>query len=156
ARATDVPAILQAIARTAARLCDASGAHIYQVEGDNLRVVAIHGSVPSARPIGHTVPLTRSLASGHAVLHRQTIHLRDIRTGAVQRRYPGFRDLREHPFRTILAVPLLRGDLAVGLITIRRTRVRPFTSKQIALLRTFADQAAIALENERLHAELEG
>src|SRR5262245_55428249 len=89
---TDVPAILQAIARTAARLCDATGAHIYRVEGDHLRVVAIYGSVPSTRPIGQTVPITRDLASGHAVLDRQTIHLRDIRSAAVQQRYRGFRD----------------------------------------------------------------
>jgi GAF domain-containing protein/CheY-like chemotaxis protein len=153
---TDVPAILRAIARTAARLCDATGAHIYRVEGDHLQVVSIHGSVPSVRPIGRTVPITPDLPGGHAVLERKTIHLRDIRTPAVQRRYPGFRDLREFPFRTILAVPLLRDGLAVGLITIRRMRVRPFTAKQIELLRTFADQAAIALENERLREQLEG
>jgi signal transduction histidine kinase/CheY-like chemotaxis protein len=154
-RPGDVPAILQAIARTAARLCDATDAHIYRVEGDHLRVVAIHGSVPG-RPIGLTVPITRALASGHAVLDRRVIHLRDIRTAATKRRYPGYRDLPKHErWRTILAVPLLRDDLAIGLITIRRTRVSPFTGKQIALLRTFADQAAIALENERLRYEVE-
>ena len=53
--AKDVPAILQAIARTAARLCDATDAHIYQAEGDHLRVVAVHGSVPTVRPVGQTM-----------------------------------------------------------------------------------------------------
>jgi GAF domain-containing protein len=150
-----VPAILQAIARTAARLCDASDAHIYRVEGDHLRVLAIHGSVPTVRSVGQTIPVTPRLVTGHAVLDRRTIHLRDITTSAVQQRYPGLKDLPER-FRTLLIVPLLRDDHAIGLITIRRTRVRPFTAKQIALLRTFADQAAIALENERLRAALEG
>src|SRR5262245_41290355 len=125
----DVPAILQAIARTAARLCDAIDAHIYRVEGDQLRVVAIHGSLPTSRPVGRTVPITRRLASGHAILDRRTVHLRDIKTAAAQRRYP---DLRDAPgrFRTLLIVPLLRDDLAVGLITIRRRQARPFTAKQ--------------------------
>ncbi len=57
--------------------------------------------------------------------------------------------------RTVLAMPMLRGDAAVGLITIRRMKVKPFTPKQIALLRVFADQAAIAIENARLFNELQ-
>ena len=56
----------------------------------------------------------------------------------------------------MLAAPLLHDDAAVGLIIIHRSRVRPFTAKQIALLRTFADQAAIALENERLREDTRG
>jgi GAF domain-containing protein/CheY-like chemotaxis protein len=152
--AKDVPAILQAIARTAARLCDATDAHIYQAEGDHLRVVAVHGSVPTVRPVGQTIPITPRLVTGRAILDRRTIHLPDITTPAVRRRYPGLGQLQER-FRTLLIVPLLDGDQAIGLITIRRTRVRPFTAKQIALLQAFAGQAAIALENERLREALE-
>ncbi|HEY7141753.1 MAG TPA: GAF domain-containing protein, partial [Methylomirabilota bacterium] len=151
---TDVPAILLAIARTAARLCEANDAHIYRVEGDHLRVMAIHGSVPTVRSVGQTIPITPRLVTGRAVLDRRTIHLRDITTAASRRRYPGLRDLQER-FRTLLIVPLLREGGAIGLITIRRMRLRPFTAKQISLLRTFADQAAIALENERLRREVE-
>ena len=58
--AKNTPAILQAIARTAARLCDATDAHIYLVEGDRLRVAAVHGSVPTVRPVGQTIPITPS------------------------------------------------------------------------------------------------
>jgi GAF domain-containing protein/CheY-like chemotaxis protein len=145
--AKDVPAILQAIARTAARLCEASNAHIYRLEGDQLRLEAIHGYEPE-RWLGQAVPVTRELPSGCAVLDRRTIHVHDAQSAATQRRYPGLK--RKSHLRTMLAVPLQRGDTAAGLIIIWRARVRPFTAKQIALLRTFADQAAIALENERL------
>ena len=151
--AKDAPAILQAIARTAARLCDASNAHIYRLEGDQLRLEAIQGSEPMRR-VGQAVPVTRELPSGCAVLDRRTVHVRDTKTANAQRRYPGLQPLHSD-LRTLLATPLLRDGVAVGLIIIWRARVRPFTAKQLELLRTFADQAAIALENERLRAALE-
>ena len=148
----DTPAILQAIARTAARLCDASNAHIYRLDGDQLRLEAIQGSEPE-RSVGQAVLVTRELPSGCAVLDRRTIHVHNARSAAAQRRYPGLERIPH--LRTMLAMPLLRDGAAVGLIIIWRARVRPFTAKQIELLRTFADQAAIALENERLRETLE-
>jgi GAF domain-containing protein/CheY-like chemotaxis protein len=151
--AKGVPAILQAIARTAARLCDASNAHIYRLEGEHLRLEAIQGSEPMRR-VGQAIPVTRELPSGYAVLDRRTIHVHDTKTAAARRRYPGLQPLHAD-LRTLLAAPLLRDGSTVGLIIIWRARVRPFTAKQIALLRTFADQAAIALENERLREALE-
>jgi GAF domain-containing protein/CheY-like chemotaxis protein len=153
ASAKGVPASLEAIARTAARLCGASNAHIYRLEGDQLRLGAIQGSEPLRR-VGEAIPVTPVLPTGHAVLARRTIHLRDTKTAAAQRRYPGLQPPHSD-LRTLLATPLLRDGAAVGLIIIWRARVRPFTAKQIALLRTFADQAAIALENERLREMLE-
>ena len=151
-----LPAILQAIARTAARLCEAAECpHLPGGEATSSGSWRSTGSEPE-RSVGQAVPITRELPSGCAVLDGRAIHLRDIRAAAIQRRYPGLRNRREHPFRTILLVPLLRDERAIGLITIRRMRVRPFTAKQVALLQTFADQAAIALENERLREELEG
>ncbi len=143
----DPPAILQAIARTAARLCDASNAHIYRLESDQLRLEAIQGSEPE-RWLGQAVLVTRELPSGCAVLDRRTIHVRNAQSATAERRYPGLKHIPH--LRTMLAMPLLQDGAAVGLIIIWRARVRPFTAKQIELLRTFANQAAIALENERL------
>jgi GAF domain-containing protein/DNA-binding response OmpR family regulator/anti-sigma regulatory factor (Ser/Thr protein kinase) len=146
--AANIPAILQAIARTAARLCEAAGSHIYRVEGGQLRLIAIHGSEPTRRSVGGLYPLDRASFTGRAVLERRTIQLRDARAAAARQQYPGLNAPRV--IRTMVATPLLEGMRVVGAITIRRQRVQPFTAKQIALLRTFANQAAIALEKERL------
>jgi two-component system, NtrC family, sensor kinase len=101
------------------------------------------------RWVGQTIPITRTLPSGCAVLDRRTMHVRDARTAIARRRYPGLRHVHSS-LRTLLAMPLLRDGVAVGLIIVWRREVRPFTVKQIATLQIFADQAAIALENERL------
>jgi GAF domain-containing protein/CheY-like chemotaxis protein len=147
--------LLQAIARTAARLCDATSSHIYSIEGDRLRLLAIHGSLSTFRRVGQDIAITRDHPSGRAVLERRTVHVRDTRTAAARRQFPGFREVPAS-VRTVLAAPLLHDGAAVGVILIRGNRTRSFGAKQIALLRTFADQAAIALENERLREALEG
>jgi GAF domain-containing protein/CheY-like chemotaxis protein/anti-sigma regulatory factor (Ser/Thr protein kinase) len=146
--------VLAAIARTAARLCEANDALIYQVEIDHYRLVAKHGAVRAATALGEARPITRGTVTGRAILDRRTIHVRDI-TVAARTRFPEARPLlRGERTRTILSTPLLLDGMALGVIMIRRTRVRPFTAKQVALLRTFADQAAIAIENARLSQEL--
>ena len=147
--------ILTAIARTAARLCDAHDAQIYLVEGATMRLVAQHGSVRTTRRLGEPFPVSRGAVHGRAALTRRVIHVRDLKT-AVRAQYPELAPRqRATGTRTILAAPLLSDGAAVGVIMIRRVQVRPFTPRQIALLRTFADQAVIAIENERLVNELE-
>jgi len=148
--------ILTAIARTAARLCDASDAQIYLVEGATMRLVAQHGSVRTTRQLGEPFPVSRGAIHGRALLTGRVVHVRDLK-GAVRTQNPELAARqRATGARTILAAPLLSAGAAVGVIMIRRVRVNPFTARQIALLKTFADQAVIVIENARLYAELEG
>jgi len=138
------------IAASAARLCDAHDATIFQVNGDNLRLVANQG--PTSTPT--TSPIKREAATGRAVLDLRAIHIADMQ--AEWKEYPlGRENALRLGHRTILTVPLIRGGQAIGVIAIRRTEVRPFSDKQIALLETFADQAVIAIENTRLFEEVQ-
>src|SRR4030095_10204714 len=99
--------------------------------------------------------IDRRSASGRAVVDRQIIHIEDMLSVAATE-FPELRAIAEREGdRTVLAVPLLREEVPIGAILIRRTVVDPFTEKQIALLKTFADQAVIAIENVRLFKELQ-
>ena len=104
--------------------------------------------------VNETRPITRTSISGRAIIERTTIHVPDHQAAEAAREYPDAR--RDTGIRTTIGIPLLRDGIAIGAFTAYRTESRPFAEHEIALLRTFADQAAIAIENVRLFTELQG
>src|SRR5262249_42585608 len=149
---TDLQPVLDRMAESAARFCQADDASIFRLDGEHLVCVAHHGPVPGY--LGFLIPLADGTVGGRAVLQRRTIHVTDLQREDAE--FPeGAAIAREIGHRTTLAVPLLREGVPLGTIFLRRTVVAPFNDKQIALLETFADQAVIAIENVRLFTELE-
>src|SRR5262244_2067353 len=148
---TNIQPVLQAVAESACRICEAYDSVIRLCEGELLRVRAHHGPIPvdfGGSPIG------RGWVTGRAFVDREPVHVHDLQAAADE--FPnGSAYARRFGHRTILAVPLLRENEAIGALVIRRAEVRPFTDKQIALLTTFARQAAIAIENVRLFDEVQ-
>ena len=148
---TSVQPVFDTIAERAARLCEATDAHIWQREADRLKVVASFGDMPLAR---RELAIGRLSVVGRAAADQRPVHVEDI-AETFETEFPDSLGMAKLGYRTILAMPLLREREAIGVIMIRRREIRPFSSRQMALLQTFADQAVIAIENVRMFGELE-
>ena len=151
----DLQAVMNTLVQSAARLCAADKGAIFQQDGDLLRMVANYGFSPEAEPYAaeNPGPVNRGSVTGRVMLEGKAIHISDVLAdpeyAAFARGYQ-----RAFGYRTYLGVPLLRDGTTMGSFSLTRDKVSPFTEKQIELVRTFADQAVIAIENARLLNEL--
>jgi GAF domain-containing protein len=148
---TDIQPVLDSVAERAARICDARIADIFFTEDQKIHVAATFGDL--GRPVGEPVQLNRTTVMGRSIVDKRPIHVADLQNAGEE--FPLGRELAiRFGHRTILAVPLVRDDRALGTILVRRAEVRPFEEQHVGLLMTFADQAAIAIENVRLFNEI--
>ena len=149
----DLQPVFETLAENAVRLCGAKQSSIFRFDGRLLRVVATHNASPETRAFleQNPIALGRQSGSARAALERRTIHIHDAQSDAEYT----YGAVQVSSLRTVLAVPMLRANDLLGVIFIYRDEVLPFTDSQIALMETFADQAAIAIENARLLNELQ-
>jgi GAF domain-containing protein len=146
--AFDLQAVFETVAESSVRLCGADRAFIFRFDGELLRMVVAYNSPPEFKEwvAQHPIRPGRYSGSARAALERRTIHIPDVRADS-EYTY-GAKDAES--IRTILGVPILKGDNLLGVMMIYRLEVKPFADNQIALVETFADQAAIAIDNVRL------
>jgi two-component system, NtrC family, sensor kinase len=151
---TDVLPVFETVAENAGTLCHAHRTIIYRFDGEFLRLAASYSASAELRDFIERNPILpgRQSASGRAALERQVVHVPNLATDA-EYPYGWRRDV--DPIRTALAVPMLKGDILLGVIFIYRFEVRPFTNKQISLVQTFADQAAIAISSVGLFEQVQ-
>ncbi len=151
---TDVQPVFETLAENAVRLCAADRAFIFRFDGELLRAAVSYNASPELREFVERNPIApgRHSVSARAALERQTVQVLDVQADPEY----SYAVSDVNPIRTTLAVPMLKVDELVGIITIWRVvAVKAFTETQIALLETFADQAVIAIENVRLLTELQ-
>src|SRR5262245_45116573 len=145
----DLQTVLDTLTQSATRLCAVDQGVIFLREGDALWMRASFGFPPDAVEYAHAHPmlLNRGSATGRVALEGRPVHIHDV---LADPEYSVTEYQRRFGYRTILSVPLLREGSAIGVFSLTRDVVEPFSDKQIALAQTFADQAVIAIENVRL------
>ena len=160
--ASDLQTVFDTVTENAVRLCEAERGYIFRFDGKLLRAVASYNVGPENLEFVHRNPIApgRHSISARAALERRTVHVADVQADPeyayVMRdvNLASTSTLEPQLIRTVLSVPMLKGDELVGTITMNRLKVKPFTDKQVTLVETFADQAVIAIENTRLLNEL--
>ncbi len=150
--------MLAGLGRSAARLCGASEALIWIREGDRARLAARHGPASGSLGIEQLVQVDSSWPGGEAIVSGRRVHVRDLSSTLARKRYADDSVRRAHGARravSVLAVPVLLGGRAAGVVAVARRRVAPFHAKEIALLEGLASHVALAIDHARLSGELE-
>jgi GAF domain-containing protein/anti-sigma regulatory factor (Ser/Thr protein kinase) len=150
----DLRSVLQTLVESAARFCAADKAAIVRGKGGVFYTAEAFGYSHEFMDYIKSIPIRaeRGSASGRALAESRVVHIADVKADP---EYTLVEAPRLGVFRTILCVPMLREGVPIGILTLTRTEVQPFSDKQIELVTTFADQAAIAIENVRLFDEIQ-
>jgi two-component system, NtrC family, sensor kinase len=150
----DLRTVLQTLIESAAQFCDADKATILREKDGAFYRTEAYGFSREFMDYAKDIPIEadRGSASGRALLEGRVIHIADV---TADPEYTLIESQRLGDYRTILSVPMLREGVPIGVLVLTRSEVRPFTEKQIELVTTFADQAAIAIENVRLFESVE-
>ena len=150
----DLQAVLQTLVESAARLCDADKTIITRQKNGVFYRAEAYGFSPEFMDYVRNIPIQpeRGSGFGRALLEGRAVHIPDVKTDP---EYTLVEGQRLGDYRTVLTVPMLREGVPTGVLSLTRSEVRPFTEKQIELASTFADQAAIAIENVRLFESVE-
>jgi signal transduction histidine kinase len=150
----DLRAVLQTLVESAARFCGADKANIIRQRDGGFYTAEAYGHSREFLDYIRTIPskAERGSASGRALVEGRVVHIADVKSDP---EYTLVEAQRLGDYRTILCVPMLREGVPIGILILTRTEVQPFTDKQIELVTTFADQAAIAIENVRLFDEIQ-
>ena len=150
----DLQTVLDTLVQSAARLCEADSAFIFQLDGEVYRLASSFGFGPDYKEYmkRQSIAIGPGTLVGRTALAGKIVHIPDVLSDP---EYAWSESQQRGAFRTMLGVPLLREGVRVGIIAMTRAVPRPFTNKQIALLTTFADQAVIAIENVRLFDEIQ-
>ena len=145
----DLQTVLDTLAESAARLCDADQSFLNRREGENYVWAASYGFSQEAVEFRKSRPLVadRGTATGRAIVEGKIVHVPDVFEDT---EYTNWEAQKLNRYRAVLGVPLLREGTPMGVFALTRFEPRPFTEKQIELVSIFADQAAIAIENVRL------
>jgi signal transduction histidine kinase/regulator of replication initiation timing len=152
--AFDLQTVLHTLVESAVHLCEADKGTITRQRGNVFYRAESYGFSAQFMDYVKDVPLEpeRGSASGRALLEGRVIHIPDVKNDPD---YTWVEAQKLDDYRTIIAVPMLRERVPIGVLTLTRSEVRPFTDRQVELVTTFADQAAIAIENVRLFDEIQ-